>query len=211
MFFTFAQRHCSRSSLSGLSPLTQAHCRRAGSADVHRHRTDLRHSRGGLHPHGLRYVSMGEGCRGGGSQGFYSGSWDIARLRRVGAGESLGADAGSPPDDLARTAFHEVGGYSGLFDKYLGAMTSLTVSEDPAVGNISSTCYRPRPDSYHLLRDPVTGDLPWPALLLGLTIVSGWYWCSDQVRDQGSGGERGEGRARTVVGGVRWVEPETTW
>ncbi|XP_073071358.1 sodium/glucose cotransporter 2 isoform X3 [Manis javanica] len=50
-----------------------------------------------------------------------------------------------------------------------------------AVGNISSSCYRPRPDSYHLLRDPVTGDLPWPALLLGLTIVSSWYWCSDQV------------------------------
>ncbi|MBW02649.1 Sodium/glucose cotransporter 2, partial [Eschrichtius robustus] len=80
-------------------------------------------------------------------------------------------------------AFHEVGGYSGLFDKYLGAMTSLTVSEDPAVGNISSSCYRPRPDSYHLLRDPVTGDLPWPALLLGLTIVSSWYWCSDQLFD----------------------------
>nr|KAF6356043.1 solute carrier family 5 member 2 [Myotis myotis] len=60
-------------------------------------------------------------------------------------------------------------------------MTSLTVSEDPAVGNISSSCYQPRADSYHLLRDPVTGDLPWPALLLGLTIVSGWYWCSDQV------------------------------
>ncbi|XP_016046755.2 sodium/glucose cotransporter 2 isoform X2 [Erinaceus europaeus] len=78
-------------------------------------------------------------------------------------------------------AFHEVGGYSGLFDKYLGAVTSLTVSEDPGVGNISSSCYRPRPDSFHLLRDPVSGDLPWPALLLGLTIVSGWYWCSDQV------------------------------
>ena len=85
------------------------------------------------------------------------------------------------PDNPACTAFHEVGGYSGLFDKYLGAMTSLTVSKDPSVGNISSTCYQPRPDSYHLLRDPVTGDLPWPALLLGLTIVSGWYWCSDQV------------------------------
>ncbi|XP_069425469.1 sodium/glucose cotransporter 2 isoform X2 [Ovis canadensis] len=63
----------------------------------------------------------------------------------------------------------------------MGYVTSLTVSEDPAVGNISSSCYRPRPDSYHLLRDPVTGDLPWPALLLGLTIVSSWYWCSDQV------------------------------
>ncbi|MBZ3878678.1 Sodium/nucleoside cotransporter [Sciurus carolinensis] len=85
------------------------------------------------------------------------------------------------PDGLVCTAFHEVGGYSGLFDKYLGAMTSLTVSKDPVVGNISSSCYRPRPDSYHLLRDPVTGDLPWPALLVGLTVVSGWYWCSDQV------------------------------
>lgn len=89
------------------------------------------------------------------------------------------------PDNLVCTAFHEVGGYSGLFDKYLGAVTSLTVSEDPAIGNISSTCYQPRPDSYHLLRDPVTGDLPWPALVLGLTIVSGWYWCSDQVREAG--------------------------
>lgn len=73
-------------------------------------------------------------------------------------------------------------------------MTSLTVSEDPSVGNISSICYRPRPDSYHLLRDPVTGDLPWPALLLGLTIVSGWYWCSDQV-----GVERGRVRTGTAV------------
>lgn len=97
----------------------------------------------------------------------------------MGSREGLGAGARSP-DGFAHTAFHEVGGYSGLFDKYLGAMTSLTVSEDPAVGNISSSCYQPRPDSYHLLRDPVTGDLPWPALLLGLTIVSGWYWCSDQ-------------------------------
>lgn len=116
----------------------------------------------------------------------------------MGPREGLGADAGSP-DGLSRTAFHEVGGYSGLFDKYLGAMTSLTVSEDPAVGNISSICYRPRPDSYHLLRDPVTGDLPWPALLLGLTIVSGWYWCSDQVRGQGLGVERGWVRTRTAV------------
>lgn len=103
------------------------------------------------------------------------------------------------PDSLALTAFHEVGGYSGLFDKYLGAMTSLTVSEDPAVGNISSSCYRPRPDSYHLLRDAVTGDLPWPALLLGLTIVSGWYWCSDQVRSQGFSRELGRGRTRTTM------------
>ncbi|XP_064449094.1 sodium/glucose cotransporter 2 isoform X2 [Mirounga angustirostris] len=170
---------CTRGILFGLSPLTQARCRRAGGADVHRYRADLRHSWGGLHPHGLRYGAqpVGEGHRGCESQSSQPGSRDMARLQHVGPREGL---AGSP-DSLAFTAFHEVGGYSGLFDKYLGAMTSLTVSEDPAVGNISSSCYRPRPDSYHLLRDPVTGDLPWPALLLGLTIVSGWYWCSDQV------------------------------
>lgn len=117
----------------------------------------------------------------------------------MGPREGLGTRARSP-DSPALTAFHEVGGYSGLFEKYLGAVTSLTVSEDPAVGNISSSCYRPRPDSYHLLRDPVTGDLPWPALLLGLTIVSGWYWCSDQVLGQGSGREGSWGRTRTTVG-----------
>ncbi|XP_064449096.1 sodium/glucose cotransporter 2 isoform X4 [Mirounga angustirostris] len=45
---------CTRGILFGLSPLTQARCRRAGGADVHRYRADLRHSWGGLHPHGLR-------------------------------------------------------------------------------------------------------------------------------------------------------------
>lgn len=152
---------------------------------------------------------MGEGRGGRSSQSSPLGSRDIARLRRGGPREGLVAGAGSP-DGRALTAFHEVGGYSGLFDKYLRAVTSLTVSEDPAVGNISSSCYRPRPDSYHLLRDPVTGDLPWPALLLGLTIVSSWYWCSDQVRGRGCGGMGG--RDRTCGGAeLRWEEPEPTW
>lgn len=150
---------------------------------------------------------MGEGHRGCESQSSQPGSKDIARLQHVGPREGLGAGAGSP-DSLALTAFHEVGGYSGLFDKYLGAMTSLTVSEDPAVGNISSSCYRPRPDSYHLLRDPVTGDLPWPALLLGLTIVSGWYWCSDQVRGRAWAGREAGAEPEPLWEELRWVEPE---
>ncbi|CAM5118537.1 unnamed protein product [Eretmochelys imbricata] len=78
-------------------------------------------------------------------------------------------------------AFHEVGGYQGLFDKYLEAIPSKTLSPAPALYNISATCYQPRPDAFHLLRDPLTGDLPWPALIFGLTIISTWYWCSDQV------------------------------
>lgn len=39
----------------------------------------------------------------------------------------------------------------------------------------------PREDAFHLLRDPVSGDLPWPGVLFGIAIVGGWYWCTDQV------------------------------
>uniref|UniRef100_A0AAY4AGK4 Sodium/glucose cotransporter 1 n=1 Tax=Denticeps clupeoides TaxID=299321 RepID=A0AAY4AGK4_9TELE len=72
------------------------------------------------------------------------------------------------------TAFDEVGGYENLKDLYMNAIPSK-------VGNISAECYTPRPDSFHLFRDPITGDLPWPGLIFGLTIQAGWYWCTDQV------------------------------
>lgn len=48
-------------------------------------------------------------------------------------------------------------------------------------------CYEPRADSFHLFRDAVTGDLPWPGLVFGLTIQSIWYWCTDQVRHEQTG------------------------
>ncbi|KAM4025103.1 sodium/glucose cotransporter 2 isoform 2-T2 [Anomaloglossus baeobatrachus] len=75
---------------------------------------------------------------------------------------------------LSGFAFVEVGGYDSLMEKYMNATPSM-------VGNVSAECASPRPDSLHLLRDAYSGDLPWPALILGLTIVSTWYWCSDQV------------------------------
>uniref|UniRef100_A0A671F3F7 Solute carrier family 5 member 4 n=1 Tax=Rhinolophus ferrumequinum TaxID=59479 RepID=A0A671F3F7_RHIFE len=30
-------------------------------------------------------------------------------------------------------------------------------------------------------RDPITGDIPWPGMIVGMTIVAAWYWCTDQV------------------------------
>uniref|UniRef100_A0A8C4I7H0 Sodium/glucose cotransporter 2 n=1 Tax=Dicentrarchus labrax TaxID=13489 RepID=A0A8C4I7H0_DICLA len=47
--------------------------------------------------------------------------------------------------------------------------------------NISPHCYTPRQDAFNLLRDPTTGDLPWPGVIFGIAIVGGWYWCTDQV------------------------------
>ncbi|XP_064424155.1 sodium/glucose cotransporter 1 [Latimeria chalumnae] len=75
-------------------------------------------------------------------------------------------------------AFNEVGGYDGVMKKYMNAKPSLITS--PSV-NISEKCYTPRPDAFHIFRNPVTGDLPWPGLIFGLSILSLWYWCTDQV------------------------------
>ncbi|KAF5897670.1 sodium/glucose cotransporter 1, partial [Clarias magur] len=71
-------------------------------------------------------------------------------------------------------AFDKVGGYEGLQEKYMQAIPSAT-------GNYSSACYTPREDSFHIFRDAVTGDMPWPGLIFGLTIQAAWYWCTDQV------------------------------
>ncbi|XP_053501685.1 sodium/glucose cotransporter 1 [Ictalurus furcatus] len=71
-------------------------------------------------------------------------------------------------------AFDKVGGYEGLQEKYMQAIPSN-------VGNYSAACYSPRDDSFHIFRDPLTGDMPWPGLVFGLTIQAAWYWCTDQV------------------------------
>lgn len=72
------------------------------------------------------------------------------------------------------SAFNEVGGYERFHDLYFEAIPSVTA-------NISAGCYEPRPDSFHIFRNAITGDLPWPGLVFGLTIQATWYWCTDQV------------------------------
>ncbi|NXX51659.1 SC5A1 protein, partial [Tricholaema leucomelas] len=75
-------------------------------------------------------------------------------------------------------AFAEVGGYEVFMRKYMEAIPS-----NITYGNttISPECYAPREDSFHIFRDPVTGDLPWPGVIFGLSILALWYWCTDQV------------------------------
>ena len=74
------------------------------------------------------------------------------------------------------SAFFEVGGYEGLHDKYMVAIPKVSPNS-----SISKECYTPRKDSFKLLRDPITGDLPWPGMVFGLSILAIWYWCTDQV------------------------------
>uniref|UniRef100_A0A8D2E0T9 Sodium/myo-inositol cotransporter 2 n=1 Tax=Sciurus vulgaris TaxID=55149 RepID=A0A8D2E0T9_SCIVU len=70
-------------------------------------------------------------------------------------------------------SFAAVGGMEGLKEKYFLALASNRS------GN--SSCGLPREDAFHIFRDPVTSDLPWPGILFGMSIPSLWYWCTDQV------------------------------
>ncbi|KAL4835752.1 hypothetical protein H8958_004439 [Nasalis larvatus] len=70
-------------------------------------------------------------------------------------------------------SFAAVGGMEGLKEKYFLALASNR-SEN-------SSCGLPREDAFHIFRDPLTSDLPWPGVLFGMSIPSLWYWCTDQV------------------------------
>ncbi|NXI76177.1 SC5AB protein, partial [Rhipidura dahli] len=70
-------------------------------------------------------------------------------------------------------SFIEVGGLEGLQAKYFYAI--------PSIRKENSSCGLPREDAFHIFRDPMNSDLPWPGVLVGMTIPSLWYWCTDQV------------------------------
>ncbi|XP_060116838.1 sodium/myo-inositol cotransporter 2 [Heteronotia binoei] len=70
-------------------------------------------------------------------------------------------------------SFAKVGGLEDLQNRYFKAIASSHQ------GN--SSCGLPREDAFRIFRDPVTSDLPWPGVLVGMTIPSLWYWCTDQV------------------------------
>ncbi|XP_077475920.1 sodium/myo-inositol cotransporter 2 [Stigmatopora argus] len=74
---------------------------------------------------------------------------------------------------LMAFSFVKVGGWDALFEGYMKAIPSLRAP--------NTTCGLPRGDSFHIFRHPVDSDLPWPGLIVGMSVPSMWYWCSDQV------------------------------
>lgn len=79
----------------------------------------------------------------------------------------------------AFSAFAQVGGYESFTEKYMNAIPAIVEGDNLT---ISPRCYTPQDDSFHIFRDAVTGDIPWPGMLVGMTIVAVWYWCTDQVK-----------------------------
>uniref|UniRef100_A0A8D3DRK6 Sodium/glucose cotransporter 4 n=1 Tax=Scophthalmus maximus TaxID=52904 RepID=A0A8D3DRK6_SCOMX len=98
-------------------------------------------------------------------------------------------------------AFSKVGWYEGLVDLYMSAVPSVTIA--------NTTCHLPRSDAFRMLRNPVSGDLPWPGLVFGLTVLSTWVWCTDQVIVQRSLSAKSlsHAKAGSVLGGYLKLLP----
>ncbi|XP_036300702.1 sodium/glucose cotransporter 4 isoform X2 [Pipistrellus kuhlii] len=97
--------------------------------------------------------------------------------------------------------FKEVGWYPGLEQRYRLAIPNATVP--------NTSCHLPRPDAFHMLRDPVSGDIPWPGLIFGLTVLATWCWCTDQVIVQRSLSAKSLSHAKggSVLGGYLKILP----
>nr|WLN44354.1 AAT14 [Sinonovacula rivularis] len=74
-------------------------------------------------------------------------------------------------------SYIKVGGLNALYVKYPNTIPN------PMVNN--SDCGMPAGDAFHLIRG-IDSDMPWPGNLFGITILSAWYFCSDQVLVQRS-------------------------
>ncbi|CAM9656271.1 unnamed protein product [Lampetra planeri] len=74
---------------------------------------------------------------------------------------------------LSVSAFRQIGGYARLEEVYLRAIPARIIP--------NASCHLPRADAMHMFRDARSGDLPWPGMLFGLSILATWYWCTDQV------------------------------
>nr|XP_033772914.1 sodium/glucose cotransporter 4 isoform X1 [Geotrypetes seraphini] len=98
-------------------------------------------------------------------------------------------------------SFDKIGWYPGLEEKYMKAIPNVTVP--------NTTCHLPRADAFHMLRDPITGDLPWPGLIFGLTVLATWVWCTDQVIVQRSLAAKNLSHAKggSVLGGYLKILP----
>ncbi|GCB72248.1 sodium/glucose cotransporter 4 [Scyliorhinus torazame] len=97
--------------------------------------------------------------------------------------------------------FQKVGWYPGLVEKYFQAIPNITVA--------NTSCHIPRADAFHMFRHPITGDIPWPGLIFGLTVLATWCWCTDQVIVQRSLSARNLSHAKggSILGGYLKILP----
>ncbi|PIK38246.1 putative sodium/glucose cotransporter 4 [Apostichopus japonicus] len=81
---------------------------------------------------------------------------------------------------LAVIAWVEIGGIDNLYIKYMAAVPKTTA----VYGN--SSCGIPQENAWHIFRPASDPDYPWPGVLFGITLLSAYYWCTNQILVQRS-------------------------
>ncbi|XP_067658524.1 sodium/myo-inositol cotransporter-like [Haliotis asinina] len=77
---------------------------------------------------------------------------------------------------LMGAGFYEIGGFSGLLEKYPQAVPTNVTAIVPG-----TTCHHPDKQAFRMLRGATDDYMPWLGFLIGQTPGSIWYWCTDQV------------------------------
>jgi len=85
---------------------------------------------------------------------------------------------------MSTAGFIAVGGFEAAMIKFMSAVPNTTILHAMTAGvdNRSRlSCGVPPDNSLHLFRSADDDSLPWPGIVFGLSILSVWYWCTDQV------------------------------
>jgi len=74
---------------------------------------------------------------------------------------------------LMIVGFIDIGGYEGLQEAYMRAVPDQLLPNN-------TECGRPDDSAFHVFRSH-DSEFPWTGVVLGMPILSIWYWCTDQV------------------------------
>jgi len=80
--------------------------------------------------------------------------------------------------------FIAVGGFEAAMFKFMNTVANTTILHRMVgAGDDESSfnCGIPPNNSLHFFRAADDASLPWPGIVFGLSILSVWYWCTDQV------------------------------
>lgn len=73
------------------------------------------------------------------------------------------------------TALVEIGGLDALRIEYMSSIPNSTLYG-------SSPCGIPQESAWHIFRPANDPDYPWPGVMFGITLLSAYFFCTNQVQ-----------------------------
>jgi len=82
---------------------------------------------------------------------------------------------------MLTAGFVAVGGFEAAMFQFMSAVPNTTAVRRMGDDRSRFNCGLPPNNSLHFFRAAQDNSLPWPGIVFGLSIISVWYWCTDQV------------------------------